>query len=156
MRRRQRRLVYRFEGDAEAHLYSADAHTPARLVDASAAGVGLVAEAPLELGSEPAVLLQLADAAWRDARGRRQGRSADLPRGRRQAPDRRDDPRDRPRRQAAPDGVVLRRLHATSACAATGRPGPLPEEEAIVVSLDDYREPGPIPLRPSIPALRQA
>ena len=32
---------------------------------------------------------------------------------------------------------------------------PLPESEAIVVSLDDYRE-GPIPARPSIPALRQA
>jgi hypothetical protein len=64
-RRRQRRLVYRFEGDAEAHVYDADAHTPARLVDASEAGVGLVAEAPLELGSEPAVLLQLADATGR-------------------------------------------------------------------------------------------
>ena len=32
---------------------------------------------------------------------------------------------------------------------------PLPESEAIVVSLDDYRE-GPILARPSIPALRQA
>jgi hypothetical protein len=32
---------------------------------------------------------------------------------------------------------------------------PLPESEAIVVSLDDYRE-GPIPARPSISALRQA
>src|SRR3954466_2209944 len=62
MRRRQRRLVYRFEGDAAAHVYSADAHTPARLVDASAARGGLVAEAPPELGRRPAVLLQLADA----------------------------------------------------------------------------------------------
>jgi hypothetical protein len=34
--------------------------------------------------------------------------------------------------------------------------GALPEGEAIVVSLDDYREPEPVPLRPSIPALRQA
>jgi hypothetical protein len=32
---------------------------------------------------------------------------------------------------------------------------PLPEAEAIVVSLEDYRE-EPIPARPSIPALRQA
>jgi cellulose synthase (UDP-forming) len=61
-RRRQRRLVYRFEGDAEAHCFSPDGHVPARLVDASASGVGLVAEAPLEIGARPAVLLQLADA----------------------------------------------------------------------------------------------
>jgi cellulose synthase (UDP-forming) len=61
-RRRQRRLVYRFEGDAEAHCFSGDGHVPARLVDASASGVGLVAEAPLEIGACPAVLLELADA----------------------------------------------------------------------------------------------
>jgi cellulose synthase (UDP-forming) len=62
-RRRQRRLVYRFEGDAEAHCFSDRGHVPARLVDASASGVGLVAEAPLEIGARPAVLLELADAA---------------------------------------------------------------------------------------------
>jgi cellulose synthase (UDP-forming) len=61
-RRRQRRLVYRFEGDAEAHCFSDDGHVPARLVDASASGVGLVAEASLEIGARPALLLQLADA----------------------------------------------------------------------------------------------
>jgi cellulose synthase (UDP-forming) len=61
-RRRQRRLVYRFEGDAEANCFSADGHVPARLVDASAAGVGLVAEAPLEIGARPALLLRLTDA----------------------------------------------------------------------------------------------
>ncbi len=61
-RRRQRRLVYRFEGDAEAHCFSEDGHVPARLVDASASGVGLVAEAPLAVGTRPAVLLELADA----------------------------------------------------------------------------------------------
>ncbi len=61
-RRRQRRLVYRFEGDAEAQCFSEDGHVPARLVDASASGVGLVAEAPLEVGARPAVLLRLADA----------------------------------------------------------------------------------------------
>ena len=32
---------------------------------------------------------------------------------------------------------------------------PVPESEAIVVSLDDYREGTPEPVRPSIPALRQ-
>jgi cellulose synthase (UDP-forming) len=62
-RRRQRRLVYRFEGDAEAHCFSAEGHVPARLVDASASGVGLVAEAPLPIGARPAVLLELADAS---------------------------------------------------------------------------------------------
>jgi glycosyl transferase family 2/PilZ domain-containing protein len=61
-RRRQRRLVYRFEGDAAAHCLSADGHVPARLVDASASGVGLVAEAPLRIGARPSVLLELADA----------------------------------------------------------------------------------------------
>ena len=38
------------------------ATSPARLVDASAAGIGLVAEAPLEVGARPAVLLELDDA----------------------------------------------------------------------------------------------
>jgi cellulose synthase (UDP-forming) len=61
-RRRQRRLVYRFEGDASASCFSEEGHIPGRLVDASAAGVGLVLEAPLEVGSKPAVLLQLEDA----------------------------------------------------------------------------------------------
>ncbi len=62
-RRRQRRLVYRFEGDAPAHCYSEDGHVGGRLIDASAAGVGLVLDAPLELGAKPAVLLELQDAA---------------------------------------------------------------------------------------------
>ncbi len=61
-RRRQRRLVYRFEGDAPAHCFTEGNHVPARLVDASAAGVGLVAEARLEVGQQPAVLLELDDA----------------------------------------------------------------------------------------------
>jgi cellulose synthase (UDP-forming) len=64
-RRRQRRLIYRFEGDAPATFYSSDGHgVPGRLVDASAAGVGLVADAPLPIGARPAVLLQLHDAGW--------------------------------------------------------------------------------------------
>jgi len=62
-RRRQRRLVYRFEGDARAHCYSEDGHVGGRLIDASAAGVGLVLDAPLEVGVKPAVLLELQDAA---------------------------------------------------------------------------------------------
>jgi cellulose synthase (UDP-forming) len=155
MRRRQRRLVYRFEGDAEAHLYSADAHTPARLVDASAAGVGLVAEAPLELGSEPAVLLQLADArgemhevaakvevrTCREVEGRHLIGATIL--------------------EIDPDARLRLMEWCYVVCTHERLRGHRPvsalaDEEAIVVSLDDYREAGPIPLRPSIPALRQA
>ena len=62
-RRRQRRLVYRCEGDAPAHCFADGGHVPARLVDASAAGVGLVAEEQLEVGHRTAVLLELDDAA---------------------------------------------------------------------------------------------
>jgi hypothetical protein len=49
---------------------------------------------------------------------------------------------------------MLRRLQPR----APARPpaAPIPETEAIVVSLDDYREGLPPPVRPSIPALRQA
>jgi cellulose synthase (UDP-forming) len=154
MRRRQRRLVYRFEGDAEAHIYSAEAHTPARLVDASAAGVGLVAEAPLELGSEPAVLLQLSD-----ARGAMHEVAAKV----------------EVRTCRETEGIHLigatileidpdARLRLMEWCYVVctherlrgHRPVGLGEGEAIVVSLDDYREPEPVPVRPSIPALRQA
>lgn len=154
-RRRQRRLVYRFEGDAEAHLYGPDTHTPARLVDASAAGVGLVAEAPVELGSEPAVLLQLAD-----ARGELHEVAAKV----------------EVRTCRETEGKFLvgatiseidpdARLRLMEWCYVVcnherlrgHRPAtPVVGEEAIVVSLDDYREPEPVPLRPSIPALRQA
>jgi cellulose synthase/poly-beta-1,6-N-acetylglucosamine synthase-like glycosyltransferase len=62
-RRQQRRLVYRFEGDAPAQCFSEDGHVAGRLIDASAAGVGLVLDAPLEVGAKPAVLLELEDAA---------------------------------------------------------------------------------------------
>jgi cellulose synthase (UDP-forming) len=62
-RRRQRRLIYRFEGDAPAHVYDADGRVSGRLVDASAAGVGLVLDEPLAVGSTPAVMLELDDAA---------------------------------------------------------------------------------------------
>jgi glycosyl transferase family 2/PilZ domain-containing protein len=155
MRRRQRRLVYRFEGDAEAHIYSEDAHTPARLVDASAAGVGLVAEAPLELGSKPAVLLQLADArgqvhevaakvevrTCREADGRQLIGATIL--------------------EIDPDARLRLMEWCYVVCTHERLRGrrpvsPIEGEDAIVVSLDDHRPPGPIPLRPSIPALRQA
>ncbi len=62
-RRRQRRLVYRFAGDAAADCYSEDGHVAGRLIDASASGVGLVLDGPLEVGARPAVLLGLHDAA---------------------------------------------------------------------------------------------
>ncbi len=62
-RRRQRRQVYRFQGDAPAHCFAAGGHIGGHLVDASAAGVGLVLEAPVTAGERPAVLLELEDAA---------------------------------------------------------------------------------------------
>jgi glycosyl transferase family 2/PilZ domain-containing protein len=62
-RRRQRRQVYRFEGNAPAHCFTGDAHVGGHLIDASAAGVGLVLDAPLEIGTRPSVLLELHDAA---------------------------------------------------------------------------------------------
>jgi len=61
-RRRQRRQVYRFEGSAPVHCFAKDGHVGGRLVDASAAGVGLVLDAPLTVGECPAVLLELEDA----------------------------------------------------------------------------------------------
>jgi cellulose synthase (UDP-forming) len=62
-RHQQRRLVYRFEGDAPAYCYSGQGVVAGRLIDASAAGMGLVLDAPLEIGSKPAVQLELRDAA---------------------------------------------------------------------------------------------
>lgn len=152
-RRRQRRLVYRFEGDAGADVYSADAHTPARLVDASAAGLGLVAEAPLAIGSRPAVLLELTDAAGQrhevaaqvEIRTCREGQGRFLVGA--------------TILEIDPDARLQLMEWCYVVCSHERlrghRPAAmLPESEAIVVALDDYRE--PVPLRPSIPALRQA
>ena len=61
-RRRQRRQVYRFEGDAPVHCFAKGGHVGGNLVDASAAGVGLVLDAPLTVGECPAMLLELEDA----------------------------------------------------------------------------------------------
>ncbi|HMJ72998.1 MAG TPA: glycosyltransferase [Solirubrobacterales bacterium] len=61
-RRHQRRQVYRFEGSAPAHCFAAGGHIGGQLVDASAAGVGLVLDAPVSVGERPAVLLELEEA----------------------------------------------------------------------------------------------
>jgi cellulose synthase (UDP-forming) len=61
-RRKQRRLIYRFVGDAPANCFSPDGHVGGRLIDASASGVGLVMDAPLQVGMRTAVLLELEDA----------------------------------------------------------------------------------------------
>ena len=61
-RRQQRRLVYRFQGDAAAHCFTAGGHVEGRVIDASASGVGLVLEKPVEVGTRPAMLLELPDA----------------------------------------------------------------------------------------------
>jgi cellulose synthase (UDP-forming) len=153
-RRRQRRLVYRFEGDAPANLYSAETYTAARLVDASAAGLGLVATAAVEVGSRPAALLKLTDAAGeehevaakvevrtcRESDGRFLIGATIL--------------------EIDPEARLALMEWCYVVCSHERLRGhrpatPVPESEAIVVSLDDYRE-GPIPLHPSIPALRQA
>jgi cellulose synthase (UDP-forming) len=155
-RRRQRRLVYRFEGDAEAHLYDEDAHTPARLIDASAAGVGLVAEAPLELGSKPAVLLRLLDAAGEphEVAAKVEVRTC----------------REAEGRYLIGATIVeidpAARLQLMEWCYVVctherlrgHRPAALPtgKEQAIVVSLDNYREPGSVLPQPSVAALRRA
>jgi len=152
-RRRQRRLVYRFEGDAPANVYGAGVHTSARLVDASAAGLGLVATSPVEVGSTPAVLLGLTDAAGvdhevaakvevrtcRESEGRFLIGATIL--------------------EIDPDARLALMEWCYVVCSHERLRGhrpatPLPESEAIVVTLDDYR-PEPV-ARPSIPALRQA
>jgi cellulose synthase (UDP-forming) len=153
-RRRQRRLVYRFEGDAEANCFSPNGHTRARLVDASASGLGLIAEAPMAVGDRPAVLLELDDAtgeshevtAQVEVRSCREvdgsflvgATIADI------------DPDARLRLMEWCYVVCSHerlRGHRPSA--------PIPETEAIVISLDDFREVDPLPIRPKIPALRR-
>jgi len=62
-RRQQRRQVFRFQGDAPAHCFTAAGHVGGYLIDASAVGVGLVLDAPVAVGERPAVLLELEDAA---------------------------------------------------------------------------------------------
>jgi cellulose synthase (UDP-forming) len=139
-RRRQRRLVYRFEGDAEAHCFCEDNHVPARLVDASASGVGLVAEAALAIGERPTLLLQLADAsgASHEVAAQVQVRSCREVEGRFLigATIAAIDPDSRLRLMEWCYVVCSHeRLRGHRPLAP-----PLPEAEAIVVALDDYRE----------------
>jgi cellulose synthase (UDP-forming) len=152
-RRRQRRLVYRFHGDAEAHCISSAGHTPARLVDASASGVGLVASGPLTVGEQAAVTLRLEDAA---GNGHEVAAEVEI----------------RSCRQSEGSFLIgativeidpKARLCLMEWCYVVcnherlrgRRPAvPLPESEAIVVSLDDYRESGPVPT--TVPAIEQA
>ena len=92
------------------------------LVDASPAGIGLIADEPLELGAQPRGASSPAPRRRPPAaRGRRQGRDPLLPRLRRRLPDRGDDPGHRPRLADVADGVVLRRLQPR----APARPLPL-------------------------------
>jgi cellulose synthase (UDP-forming) len=154
-RRRQRRLVYRFEGDAAANVYTSDGHATARLVDASASGLGLVAPAPLEIGSEPAVLLELDDAAGNhhEVAVKVEVRSCRESDGRYLigAVIEEIDPDSRLRLMEWCYVVCTHeRLRGRRPAAAEA------EAETIVVSLDDYRDTEPLPVRPSIPALRQA
>ena len=102
------------------HCFADDGHVGGRLVDASAAGVGLVLDAPLAVGDEPAILLAARGRRRRRARGRRAGRGALLPRGRGPLPGRRDDRGNRLGLADAADGVVLRRLQPR----APARPPP--------------------------------
>jgi hypothetical protein len=62
-RHQQRRLVYRFEGDAPAQCIWRGGHVAGRLIDASASGVGLLMDAPLPVGSRPTAMLELADSS---------------------------------------------------------------------------------------------
>ncbi len=139
-RRRQRRLVYRFEGDAEAHCFTDDGHVPARLIDASAAGVGLVAEAPLEVGTRPALLLALADAAGavHEVSALVEVRSCREVDGRHLV--------GATIAEIDPDSRLRLMEWCYVVCSHERLRGhrpeatPLPESEAIVVSLNDYRD----------------
>ena len=59
--RRQRRLIYRFEGDAPALCLTPGGSIPGRLLDANAAGLGLVVTAPIEPGARVPIRLRLED-----------------------------------------------------------------------------------------------
>jgi len=59
--RRQRRLIYRFEGNAPALCLAPGGSIPGRLRDANAAGLGLLVTAPLEPGVQLPIRLRLED-----------------------------------------------------------------------------------------------
>jgi hypothetical protein len=128
---------------------------PARLVDASASGVGLVAEAPLAIGARPAVLLELADAAGatHEVTAQVEIRSCREVEGRFLV------------------GATIAEIDADSrlrlmewcyvVCTHERLRGhrpsaaPLPESEAIVVSLDGYRESAAVLNSATLPATAQ-
>jgi cellulose synthase (UDP-forming) len=64
--RRQRRLIYRFEGDAPVLCESPRGAVPGRLLDASASGLGLFVTAPLEVGVTVPVRMRLEDSEGGD------------------------------------------------------------------------------------------
>ncbi len=64
--RRQRRLIYRFEGDAPVLCESPRGAVPGRLLDASASGLGLFVTAPLEVGATVPIRLRLEDSEGAD------------------------------------------------------------------------------------------
>jgi hypothetical protein len=128
---------------------------PARLVDASASGVGLVAEAPLPIGDRPAVLLQLADAtgavhevnAQVEVRSCREVDGSFLV----GATIAEIDPDSRLRLMEWCYVVCSHeRLRGRRPFAA-----PVPESEAIVVSLEEHRETEPSVGPASLPAPAQ-
>jgi cellulose synthase (UDP-forming) len=59
--RRQRRLIYRFEGDAPAECLAPGGSIAGRLLDANAAGLGLLVTAPLTTGARVPIRLWLED-----------------------------------------------------------------------------------------------
>jgi PilZ domain len=59
--RRQRRLIYRFEGEAPALCLTPSGSVPGRLLDANAAGLGLLMSASIDVGAQVPVRLQLED-----------------------------------------------------------------------------------------------
>jgi len=152
-RRRQRRLVYRFAGDAAAECFSPQGKTLAWMVDASASGLGLVAAGPLEVGSRPAVLLRLEDAAGElhEVSAQVEVRSC--------------------REQSGswlvgatiadidPDSRLRLMEWCYVVCSHERLRGrrpsaPIADAEAIVISLDDYR--GHVPELAPVPLLEQA
>jgi cellulose synthase/poly-beta-1,6-N-acetylglucosamine synthase-like glycosyltransferase len=152
-RRRQRRLVYRFQGDAEAQCFSPAGVTSARLVDASASGLGLVAEAPLEIGATPAVILQLEDSAGaiHEVTAQIEVRSCRESEGNHLVGATIADIDPEARLQLMEWCYVVCSHERLRGHRPSHR---LPEAEAIVISLDDYRQPA-LEAAPR-PALEQA
>lgn len=152
-RRRQRRLVYRFEGDAEATVHSGEGLTPATLVDASASGLGLVAAAPLEIGTRPSIMLGLdgADGERRQVAAKVEVRTCREADGRYLV--------GATIEEIDPDARLRLMEWCYVVCTHERlrgrRPAASPQEaEAIVVTLDDRREREPLALRQPAPALR--